>query len=230
MHAKDPTRIPAVISALQEAWEGQPDLTLPAFLGMLHNRGLTWATSEDEMLVMLSEVQQEHPSLIDEPPASPVVFTTTSPDLSVTVTGGMVVVRSAETPERMPSLWRCSALRPAGPGRPLVITDTEGVEHRLGVVERATVFDEDRAPGLTGLNHSGVGSARWLISFDDGSRAILAQRLRIWVPQRRDVTVRAISWERVIACAPSAEMKVAPAGGGEPVSLGLVEQVLLLEV
>lgn len=230
MHQSDPTRIPKLIAALQETWEGQPDLTLPAFLGMLHSRGLSWASSEEELLELLLQVQAEHPSLIDGPLNAPVVFTTSSPRFSVTMTRSLVVVRSGEDAHRMPSMWAYESFRPAGPGRPLVITDVEGIEHRFGVVELATVFSPEKAPPLVGLERSEVGAARWLISFATGERAVLGQRLRVWATQGRETSLETYAWGKVEALEPGSEMRLAPADGGQPIVLGPVSEVVLLEV
>ena len=51
----------------------------------------------------------------------------------------------------------------------------------------------------------------------------------MWEQKRRDVQQRTYAWERVIAAQPGEDMKVAPASGGEPLTLGPVERVLLLE-
>lgn len=230
MHPTDPTRIPALVAALQDAWEGQPDLTLPAFLGMLHNRGLSWGTSEEEMLELLLEVAREHPSLIDATRTHPTLLSTTAPPLAVTLSGNVAVVRSGDDPQRMPAVWEFSALRPTGPGRPLVLTDTEGVEHRLGVVTLATVFDPAAAPSLEGLAVGEIGGARWLVVFSDGRRAILGHRLRVWATEGRETRVETVAWVSVVACAPGSDMIVAPAGGRKPLGLGPVERVVLLEV
>lgn len=230
MHDSDPTRIPKLIAALQETWEGQPDLTLPAFLGMLHNRGLSWASSEEELLELLSQVQAEHPPLIDGPLNAPVVFTTSSPRFSVTMTPSLVVVRSGEDVHRMPSMWAYGGFRPTGPGRPLVIRDVEGIEHRFGVVDLATVFSPEKAPPLVGLERAEVGAARWLITFETGERAVLGQRLRVWTTQGRETTLETYAWGEVEALEPGSEMRLAPADGGKPIVLGPVSEVVLLEV
>nr|WP_256478162.1 hypothetical protein [Corynebacterium stercoris] len=219
------------MAALQDAWEGQPDLSLPAFLTMLQHRGMTWGTTESELLALLDELRSTHPALIDTPPAVPTLLVTAEPRLSVTLTRAegepCVVVRSAEDPQRMPSLWRYSSLRPTGPGRPLVITDNEELEHRLGVVELATAFNPESAPALEGLRRDEVGSARWLLTLADGRRAVLGQRLRVWSVEGRTTSVETVSWESVVTLEP--EMTVAPAGGGKPRVLGPVSQVVLLE-
>lgn len=228
VHDNDPTRIPATVRALQEAWEGQPDLTLPAFIGMLHNRGLTWGSSEEELLELLAEVGQEHPSLIDGSDDSSVLFTTVSPSLTVTLTEDkQVVVRSASDPGSMPSVWRYASMRPAGPGRPLVLSDEEGVDHRLGVVTLVSRLNAAAAPALDGLDRRDVGNARWLLLLGGDRRVLVGQRLRVWELHRRNVSVSTLAWERIDFA--GGDMRVAPAGGGKPVVLGPVERVLLVE-
>lgn len=229
MHDNDPTRIPGMMHALQEAWEGQPDLTLPAFLGMLHNRGLSWATSEEEMRELLREVQLEHPSLMTAPPTAPTLVRTTSPQLSVTLFPGTVVVRRADDPQRMPSVWRYTHLRPTGPGRQLILTDEEGVEHHLGVVELVTVLDPRRAPELHGAQRRNIGEAQWLLMLDDATRAILGQRLRVWATVGRETQLTTLAWSHIERFTVGRDIVVAPAGGGAPLVLGPVAEVLLLE-
>ena len=217
--------------AFQDAWEGQPDLTLPAFIGMLQLRGLSWGSTEEELLMLLDALSSHHPALITAPPMSPTLITTSAPRMSITLTGdgNTVIVRSGDDPRRMPGLWTYTELRPAGPGRPLVITDGEGVEHRLGIVELISALDPTKAPSLNPLEQSEVGSARWLIVFADGSRGVLGQRLRVWTTVGRETNLETIAW-RSVQVAPGEDMKVAPAGGGNARQLGPVAAVWLLEV
>lgn len=181
--------------------------------------------------MLLGEVSSRHPALITAPPTSPTLITTSYPRMSVTLAADArtVIVRSADDPGRMPGVWSYIRLRPAGPGRPLVITDDVEVEHRLGVVERVSVFDPALAPDITSLAQSDVGSARWLLLFADGSRAVLGQRLRIWSTDGRETRLETLAWHR-IAILPGEDMKITPAGGGSIRSLGPVSSVWLLEV
>lgn len=229
MREEDPTRIPRVIAALQEAWEGQPDLSLPAFIGMLHTRGMTWATSEDELLQILSDIAEEHPAVIAQPLEGAVLLTTSGPRLAVTLTGETAIVRSADDPQRPPAVWRFASFRPTGPGRPLMVTDTEGVEHRLGVVEMATPLRLEDVLPPEGATPETIRGARWLVLFDDRRRAILGPRLRVWASERRETRVDTVGWRGVEKLAPGEQMQIAPAGGGEPLLLGLVEAVYLIE-
>ena len=235
----DPTRIPQLMAAFQDAWEGQPDLTLPAFIGMLTQRGMSWSTSEEELLLILQELNSTHPALIDVPPVAPPLLITDHPRMAVTLTNGcvrlgegtspLVIARSGEDPQRMPAVWRYSSLRPAGPGRPLVVADTEGVEHRLGVVEMATSYRDHGRGELGGLLQSDIGTHRWLLLFEDGTRGLLGPRLRLWSTVGRETALKTLAWAGLIRCEPGCEMVVAPAGGGKPLRLGLLSAVILLE-
>ena len=229
VHETDPTRIPKLIARLQDAWEGQPDLTLPAFLGVLQNRGLSWGSTEDELLAILDEVASEHPSLLTAPLERTVCISTTAPQLTVTLTSTTAIVRNAADPKRMPGVWRYDAFRPTGPGRPLVVQDTEAVEHRLGVVEMITALPPKGTSMLDGLRRVDVGLERWLLQCEDGSRVILGQRIWIWTVQGRQTQLETVAWDQLLACTPSTEIVVAPAGGGRPRKLGLLKEVYQLE-
>lgn len=222
----DPTRIPSILSAFERAWEGQPDLSLAQFVGVLQNRGLGWAATDDEALDLLRELELEHPSLIDAT-SGPHTISTIDPPHLVTLQREYVVVRSGTSPERMPAVWLWSAMRRTGPGLPLVIADADEVEHRLGVVSLVTRLGEPEA-SIDNAQRD-VGSKRWLVVFDDGARAVVGQKIRVWRIRGREVVSERISWSEILVCEAGEEMKIAPAGGGKPVTLGLVERVLKLE-
>ena len=230
MHADDPTRIPTLMAALQAAWEGQPDLTLPAFIGMLHNQGMSWATTDEELLAILQRLRDKHLPLVTDRLPGPMLITTTSPRQLVTLTDGVALVRSSDDPQRMPSVWHFSHFRPLGPGRPVVLADSEGIEHRLGVAELVTMLALDAAPSPHGIQRNDIGLARWLIQLEAGGRVLLGPRLWVWSPQRRDTIVETIAWNQVLTLTRGENMRIAPVGGGEPLVLGRVENVYLLEV
>ncbi|WKD56839.1 hypothetical protein CAPI_01325 [Corynebacterium capitovis DSM 44611] len=225
----DPTRIPRVIAALQRAWEGQPDLALPALLGLVANRGVGWGSSDEDFLATLEQVEREHPSLVDAPPTRHLSIATFAPRHLVTLTPDRVVVRDPHVPTRQPVAWAYSALRPTGPGRPLVITDVAGVEHRLGVSSLVSEFDPHSVPPLSGIRAQNIGEARWLVEFADGSRALVAPRLRVWRVNRRDVELHTVAWERIDRCSPGAAMAVTPVGGRGLLELGEVDNVTVIQ-
>lgn len=227
--SSDPTRIPRVMRALQNAWEGQPDLPLSVLAGILRNRGVGWGTGDDELIEVLSQLEAEHPSLLTPDAWATAFIETTNPNRRVSLVTGVVVVRTADTgrEEQMPSAWSFQSARPVGPGRPLVITDTEGFEHRLGVTTSITVFEP--APVPAGLRRIVVGDAQWMVTLPNGARALLGRKLRVWTQQRRSVERDVIAWERVISCEPGRDFVVQPAGGGAELNLGAVERVVQIE-
>lgn len=216
--------------ALRRVWEGQPDLELPALLGVIANRGIGWGSTDEELLRVLSEIEEEHPSLIDASSDASHLMATAAPPHSVTLSAGTAVVRSGDDPKRMPGVWDYSTMRRAGPGLPLVIGDADGVEHRLGVITLVTSFDPGLAPPLTGLSRGGVGSCRWLVTLPEGRRCVVGQRIRLWDPSRRSVGYTTLAWERILACEAGEEMVVLPAGGRPAERLGTVAAVHVLEV
>lgn len=224
---QDPTRIPRIIDALQQAWQGQPDLTLGQFIGVLHNRGLGWGTEDAEAISLLEALEREHPSLIDAT-SGPHTITTIEPEQLVTISGGVVVVRNGADPERMPAVWRMGGMRKTGPGLPLVIADEEGVEHRLGVVTLVTQLG-GAAEASISVALDEVGSRRWLVQFENGARAVVGQRIRVWRVSGREVRSERYAWRGMFHANPGQEMKITPAAGGEPVTLGLVKLVVELE-
>lgn len=213
--------------ALQRAWEGQPDLTLGQLIGVLQHRGLSWGSTDDEALSLLSALESEHPSLVDDA-VTPALFTTTAPDQLVTLSGGVAVVRSAAHSDRMPAVWEYRALRRTGPGLPLVVESIDGLEHRLGVVTLVTPLPAP-APQLAGCHRREVGAARWLVTFTDGRRAVVGHRIRVWEQGRRSVGETVLAYDTVLSCEPGAQMRLAPPGGGEPTVVGPVDRVVLLE-
>ncbi|OHF37188.1 hypothetical protein [Corynebacterium sp. HMSC074A01] len=231
MENYDPTRIPKLIDALQRVWEGQPDLSLSALLGTLRNRGAGWGTSDEEMLEILNAMEAEHPSLVRWPAETPMTVQTTAPEQRVTLSGSDVVVRPVGEDARMPSAWKATHFRAVGPGRSLIVTDSEGIEHRLGVVTLVHALDPDEVPPLEGLEQPDVGGARWFVGFEDGARAIVGKRITLWRSEgRRATSQESYKFARVLSCEQGAEMYIAPAGGGEPISLGRVAHVVLVDL
>lgn len=227
---KDPTRIPHVIDALRRAWEGQPDLSLPAVMGVLANRGIGWASTDEELVAELARLETEHPSLIDAPTSAHLRITTSDPAHLVTLADDTVIVRSAQQAQRMPGVWGFGGMRRTGPGLPLVIADTAGVEHRLGVVGIASTFDATQAPALNGLQRVQVGNCRWLVVLAGNRRCIVGQRIRLWDQALRTVESSTVAFDAIVSCTPGGRLVVKRASGAGDVDLGEVAATYVLEV
>ncbi|GAB3072914.1 hypothetical protein GCM10027157_00830 [Corynebacterium aquatimens] len=126
----------------------------------------------------------------------------------------------------MPSVWEFESARPVGPGWPLVVTDRDHFDHRLGVAKLITVFEPEAVPA--GLERLDIGDAQWLVLFQDGTRGLLGRTVRLWTMDRRSVNRNVVAWEKIVECVAGSDMVVAPRGGGPDMNLGEVERVIHL--
>lgn len=94
-----------------------------------------------------------------------------------------------------PVAWQVSALRPVGPGRPLVLADTAGFEHRFGVIESVTRLCED-SRSLTGLKRRSVGDRVWFIRTDTET-ILLDHGLHMVERKNRELIRTDFSWHRI---------------------------------
>lgn len=234
---KDPTRIPAVLDAVRRAWEGQPDLPLATMFGMLNNRGIGWGSTDEELVAALAEFERVHPGQlprVDARVTARWLIVTDAPAHRVTVDPWRVVVRRIMDSGQVsqPGVWDYRALRPTFPGSPLVIADSEGIEHRLGVVTRLTLLAEDpgeTVPDLSGLRRREIGDAVYLIRLADGENVLLDHGIERFLPGRRRLERRAGRWESLPACRPGDALVIVRPDGGEPEPLGEVTAIIPVE-
>lgn len=252
----DPTRIPRVLDRLRDTWEGQPDLPLATLFGILANRGAGWGTTDAELEQLLIDESTSHPSDLPRSESGQsdgdFLLETVSPEHRVTLTAdGDVVVRSMGDRDRQPSVWSYQSVRPTGPGRMLVVADSEGAKHRLGVVtlisrvaggetdeefaaDSAVEPGEERSekpaerPAIEGMRRVEIGNSVWLLILADGTRMLLTQRLHIWQVDGRNVKKTTHAWDQVMRCRVGEEFAYV-SGGGEGVVLGVVDKLLLVE-
>ena len=210
----DPTRIDRTLAALRTAWEGQPDLPLGTLFGMLAAEGYGWGVPDDELTARLEAMAAVHPPLVplDANLVTEELWLVVTPSHRVTLAPTIAAPRSAEQRRQatsvavvrpvskdgqrgQPVAWTVSALRPVGPGRPLVISDAEGFEHRFGVVESATRLREDHR-SLTGLKRRSVGDRVWFIR-TDAETIILDHGIHIVERKNRGLIRTDFSWHTI---------------------------------
>ncbi|AGF71499.1 hypothetical protein [Corynebacterium halotolerans] len=233
----DPTRLPGVLDALRRTWEGQPDLPLATLFGMLNNRGIGWGSTDGELIAALAALARIHPGQlprVDARVTARYLIVTEAPAHRVTVDPWRVVVRRITDAGHatQPGSWDYRTIRPASPGSPLVVADTGGIEHRLGVVTRITLLDESPAAEVTdlsGLRRRDVGDAVHLIRLADGETVLLDHGLERFIPGRRSLERRAGKWEELLTCRLGEELLVSRPGGGAPIRLAPVEDILVVE-
>lgn len=243
---KDPARIPLVIAELNQTWEAQPDLSLPTLFGLLENRGIGWGSGDRELIEALQALRHEHPvqlrgySRAAAPSAETEVpgrflVETESPAHRVTIDPFRVSVRRVthEKEQPQPGVWGFERIRRCRAGDPLVLTDTAGIDHRLGVIFRITLINED--PGaevatLDGLARLDIEDRVYQLLLADGDSALLTHGLSVFNVARRSLAHRHLKWERLLTATPGKRLRVREAGSGQTVDLGMLEKIIPLEV
>lgn len=241
---KDPSRIPPVVAQLQKVWEAQPDLSLPTLLGILGNRGIGWGSSDEDLVAALNTMYAENPGeirggsrSIDPEREVPGRFLveTESPAYRITVDPFRVSVRRiARGPHRplQPGVWEFQEVRRCRSGEPLVITDAEGIDHRLGVVVRITLLNDSPEPvtkSLNKLRRREVGDKVYFLHFENGDTALLNHGLEIYQASRRSLEQRSVKWEQLITAKPGQALTLKETGSGKTLELGVLERIVPLE-
>lgn len=221
---KDPTRIDDVLRLVRDAWAGQPDLTLPTLMAMAANQGIGWGSSDEDLMEFLHKTAHLYPPEIT--PATlgaGVLITTMDKGLRISLTDAHVVVRQYN---HQTVVWAYDTFRATGPGFPLVITDTAGIDHRLGVTERIMrLVPAERREGLTGLTRADIGDSVYVLVLEDGATVVLSRRVEITTPNRRHLEVDTFQWEKVLSHSP---LQIRLAGGNQK-TLAMPRLVLLAE-
>lgn len=241
---KDPARIPRVIDQLQRAWEAQPDLSLATLFGMLETHGVGWGTDDQTLLTVLAEQEQRHPTHVSGHSRHAAVgegdqvqggylIETESPDHRVTLDPYRVSVRRiGRQGERLrPGLWEYERVRTCRPGLPLVISDSSGIDHRLGIVVRITLLDPAPASevvDLTGLRRQDIGNGVYHLQFDRGDVAVLDHGLEVYSIGRRAIEQHRHKWS-ALSLARTGESLIVAQPGGEVLTLGTLEKIVVLE-
>ncbi len=224
---KDPTRIDDVLGAVGNAWAGQPDLTLPTLMAMAANQGIGWGSSDEELIGYLESIAQNYPpEITPEDLADGAGFMLTMMDkgLRISLVDAHVIVRSHPTHQTV--VWEYDSFRTTGPGFPLVISDTAGIDHRLGITERITRLDSDaKRTDLEGISRAEIGDAVYVMVSDDGRTVTLSRRLEVSSTDRRSLEVTSHQWNRVSSHAPL----IVELASGERLELGTPTKVLLAE-
>ncbi|NMF32631.1 GTPase domain-containing protein [Corynebacterium ammoniagenes] len=222
---KDPTRIDDVLHALRRTWAGQPDLSLPTLMAMAATQGIGWGSSDEELMDYLTDIATQYPPELspgDITAGEGFMLSLLDKTMRISLIDAHVIVRNG--PGHPTVVWEYDTFRTTGPGFPVVITDTSGIDHRLGVTERITRLDtQEKRESLQGLSRADIGDIVYVIVTDDGRTIALSRRLEVASAQRRSLDVQTYQWTRVIQHAPL----VIELAGGEHMDLGTPAKVLL---
>lgn len=235
---KDPTRIPVIVDALQRVWEGQPDLSLAEIWGMLETRGVGWATTDEELLAQLRSLIDAHPAVVrsGELDGKVAIVETQSPRRRVTLDGvdRRVTVR-AFGDDILPTTWQGATIRRLASSTPLLLEDSEGIEHRLGVVSSVRIVERPDAIDLGGRTRTSMGDEVYgvLVAAGDDERAELAvvgHAIDVQSVKQRQVETTRLRFSRILSCAVGSGFRVQVQGESGEVSLGLVRAIFPLDI
>ncbi|WP_151528941.1 MULTISPECIES: hypothetical protein [Corynebacterium] len=231
---RDPTRIPIILEELRRTWEAQPEMPFAHLLLGLSTHGVSATSTDEEVVQALQAVRGQRlpalPSKLSETDRFVLRFADHPRLLSLR--GNTVVSWQRQSSERAsrrsaagsghadttprtplrPSVWTLSEVRRAEVSMPLVLLDTEGMSHRLGVIERIErLADVERSP--EGLHRSERGAGYWCIDVEDDVRLQLGRELVEFRRGRRTSSTRSYRWEQVLECSLGAPLRVRTAGG-----------------
>lgn len=235
---KDPTRIPIVIDALQRAWEAQPDLELATLWGLLENRGVGWGSGDDEVLTHLRDLLRLHPPVLrtGELSGKLAIVETESPRRRITLDSvdARVTVRAFDE-EIRPTTWTGATIRRLTAGTPLVLTDPDGIDHRLGIVRSMHVLERPDSVNLGGRSRHSMGDSVYgvLLTRDDnaqevGDFAVVGHAVDVQSVGRRTVAVERVRFSHIKSCAAGSDFRLSPASGGPEINLGQIRAVFPL--
>ncbi|MGP6173989.1 hypothetical protein [Corynebacterium sp. A21] len=213
---------------------------------MLENRGIGWGSGDQELIDVLRALRREYPAQLSgysrtaaPSPADEVrgrfLVETESPAHRVTVDPFRVSVRrvTREKEQPQPGVWEFERIRRCRAGDPLVLTDTAGIDHRLGVIFRITLLNSDPEPEvatLDGLERRDIEDQVYQLLLEDGGSALLTHGLSVFTVARRSLAQRHLKWERLLSATPGKTLRVREAGSGQAVDLGMLEKIIPLEV
>ncbi|HIW95453.1 MAG TPA: hypothetical protein H9867_03040 [Candidatus Corynebacterium gallistercoris] len=237
----DPTRIPGVMAALQHVWEAQPGVPFAQLWAQLEGLGVGFNSTDEELQRGCEQVLAVHPASVgDAPGGHTVVIECFSPTRRLTLslppdassdssgstashTGGTIAVHGQGL---QPVVWNYARIVRCQVGFPVVIEDTSGARHRLGVATRLTVADFAMTgdQSLSGLDRAELAGAVYLVALEDGTMAQLDHRLSLFAPSRRDLQVSRLKWVSVERCEVGQPLVVATAGGSAE-QLGVVRAI-----
>ncbi len=222
---KDPTRIPSVIEELRNAWEGQPDLSLATLFGILQNKGIGWGTEDTELVTALQEMQESNPARIATGINARYIVETTGPDARITIDPFRIAVRrlvpgGANT---QPGVWKYSTIIRCEVGAPLVVADTEGIRHRMGIVTRLSLVNaspHEFVDDLTGYARDEMDDRVLLLEVDDDVIVLVDRHLTVFTATRRSLEQQRFTWHRLIQASPGVPLIIEQQRGGATITLG----------
>lgn len=233
---KDPTRIPALIDLLHTAWEGQADLTLAQLWGVLESRGVGWGSTDEDVAKVLQSLIDAHPARIYSGQLEDqlAILDTVAPRRRITLDSRdrRVSVRDFSGQIR-PATWTGATIKTLVVNAPAVVTDSAGIDHRLGVVETLRVVAHPETIDLAGRLRRDMGDDVYGVTVNDGGTdtlVIIGHGVEVHRRRQRTVDTENYVLEEITSCAQGSELRVRVQGRSGALELGLVEELFVLEL
>lgn len=231
---KDPTRIPAVLEELRTTWEGQPDLSLATLFAIMQNSGVGWGTEDSELIVALRELSHHNPARIGPRITNRYVVNTIGPDNQITLDPYRIVVRRLRPKgeHTQPGVWDYTTVDRCEVGSPLMVTDQEGIRHRLGVVSSISLVSEQPPryeDDLSGLDRSLIGDRVALFQLEGDVTVILNRTLNSFTTTRRSMEHTASKWDRLVQARPGQALRVSTPDSNEVMDFGTVQHCFYID-
>lgn len=230
----DPLKRSKVLESVADAWEGQPMLSFSEFVGTLKNLGLSYATDDDEIIEMCARLTEVYPSLLPQVDGRVEGMWLATVEDAAGLAARVVLTHSHVFIHRWghdvsPGVWKYSALRPTGPNRPLVITNTQGFEHRLGVVfGMARLIPRFTQVLPRSFSRDSLSGHKVIVELEGGKRVLLASMVHVYTPGNREVGHEKYRWESVHELAVGKPLRVALVSAGV-LELNPVQEIFLAD-
>lgn len=219
VRVNDPTRIPKVLKAIRDAWEGQPDLSFGAIVGIFENHGLSWASTDGEVEDIAREIAAQNPPRLTEEMLEEdsfvvrVVPNGRAEGTQYTVSRDYVVVDRGSG--AVLAAWRHQGIEQSTVGGPLKVRDSNGNLQRCGIIEL--------------ISKNAPSTDRTLVMCADGCEVDLQfPHATVVVKGRRDTDVRTYR----LVCRPHVsvgeplQLKVASDKSDSQLGFGVVQHVM----
>ena len=226
---QDPLHVDKTLQALRDAWEGQPELSLPTLFAMLQNQGIGWGCSDEELIKALRRLTFVHPPWLplDNGRPSEGRWLLVTSGHRITVDAESILVRpvSPQGAPGQPVSFSYTCMRGAGPGRPLVVKDSEGFEHRFGIVLSAQRQRSDQACP-EGLSRADIGNIVFVVRTEE-SMIVIDHGLHSFHPLRRELKRKDYSWNQIVCCRRGQALILR--AGGAKIAFPIVEEIWVAE-
>ncbi|AKK10329.1 hypothetical protein [Corynebacterium uterequi] len=236
---KDPTRIPGIMADLTSLWEAQPDLTLAQVWGQLESRGLSAASTDEDVRALLAQARADYPVNTGAVPTRPLHLRTVEPQRQVTLTptaAGQVrvTVRDPRTAV-LPATWLAASVVRGRVSGPLVIDGGEGTHHRLGIItgiRALPAVDVPHGAWITPerFGHVLVGVEVKAQDSHDSELVLIRRReATVYHSHRRETDVSTHRWHRLAALRLGEPLVLELAGGRRLTLDGYVADYFLVD-